>query len=75
MLAAKAPPRVVKFYPTADILAANHLRFYIYFERHMRGGNDLFKNLAILDERWLTDEIWNEEDNCLILYIHPGRIK
>lgn len=82
MLAAKAPPKVVKIYPTADILPANHLRFYIYFDRPMRGGKELFQHLAILDEKgmeieepWLVDEIWDEETNCLILYIHPGRIK
>src|SRR5204863_6629402 len=82
MLAAKAPPRVVKIYPTADVLPANHLRFYIYFDRPMRGGKELFRHLAILDDKgkeveepWLVDEIWDEENNCLILYIHPGRIK
>jgi hypothetical protein len=82
MPAAKAPPRVVKIYPTADVLPANHLRFYIYFDRPMRGGKELFQHLAILDEKgkeidepWLVDEIWDEENYCLILYIHPGRIK
>jgi hypothetical protein len=80
--AAKAPPRVVKIYPTADVLPANHLRFYIYFDRPMRGGKELFRHLAILDEKgneidepWLVDEIWDEANNCLILFIHPGRIK
>jgi hypothetical protein len=81
-LVAKAPPRVVKIYPSADVLPANHLRFYIYFDRPMRGGTQLFQHLVILDEQgkeidepWLVDEIWDEENNCLILYIHPGRIK
>jgi hypothetical protein len=81
-LAAKDPPRVVKIHPTADVLPANHLRFYIYFDRPMRGGKELFKHLAIVDhkgneieEPWLVDEIWDEANNCLILYIHPGRIK
>jgi hypothetical protein len=80
--AAKAPPRVVKIYPTADVLPANHLRFFIFFDRPMRGGKELFKHLAILDDKgkeidepWLVDEIWDEANNCLILYIHPGRIK
>lgn len=80
--AAKAPPRVVKIYPTADVLPANHLRFYIHFDRPMRGGRNLFKHLVLLDENrkeidapWLDDEIWDEDNNCLILYIHPGRIK
>jgi hypothetical protein len=79
---AKPPPRVVKIYPSADVLPANHLRFYIYFDRPMRGGTKLFQHLAIIDDKgkeadepWLVDEIWDEENNCLILYIHPGRIK
>jgi hypothetical protein len=81
-LAAKPPPTVIKIYPSADVLPANHLRFYIYFDRPMRGGKELFKHLVILDEKgkeieepWLVDEIWDEENNCLILFIHPGRIK
>jgi hypothetical protein len=80
--AAKTPPRVVKIYPTADTLPANLLRFYIYFDRPMRGGKELFQHLAILDDKgntvddpWLVDEIWDEDNHCLILYIHPGRIK
>jgi hypothetical protein len=82
MAAAKTPPRVVMIYPTADVLPANQLRFYIHFDRPMRGGKELFKHLAILDDKgeeieapWLVDEIWDDENNCLILYIHPGRIK
>lgn len=81
-LEAKSPPRVVKIYPSADVLPANHLRFYIHFDRPMRGGKELFQHLAILDEKgkeieepWLVDEIWDEANHCLILFIHPGRIK
>jgi hypothetical protein len=81
-LAAKDPPKIVKLYPSADVLPANQLRFYIYFDRPMRGGKELFKHLVLLDEKgkeidepWLVDEIWDEENHCLILYIHPGRIK
>jgi hypothetical protein len=78
-----APPAVVeKIYPSSDVLPANHLRFYIYFSRPMRGGKDLFKHLHILDDKgkevrdpWLIEELWDETENCLILYIHPGRIK
>ena len=64
------------------MLPANHLRFYIQFDRPMRGGKELFKQLALLDDRgkeveepWLVDEIWDEATNTLILFIHPGRIK
>jgi hypothetical protein len=79
---AKTPPKVVKIYPSADVLPANQLRFYIFFDRPMRGGKGLFKQIALVDDKgkeihdpWLLDEIWDQENNCLILYIHPGRIK
>jgi hypothetical protein len=76
------PPRVVKVYPTADVLPANVLRFVIYFSQPMRGGEEIFDQIRILgpdgkqiDEPWLLDEIWDEDGKCLIIYIHPGRIK
>src|SRR5262249_19833663 len=79
---AKTPPKVVRIFPTTDILPANHLKFYIYFDRPMRGGKELFKQIVLVDDKgkeisdpWLIDEIWDEENNCLIIYIHPGRIK
>jgi hypothetical protein len=75
-------PRVVKIYPTADVLPANVLRFVIYFSQPMRGGEEIFKQIQILgpdgrpiEDPWLLDEIWDEDDQCLIIYIHPGRIK
>ncbi|MBI1830258.1 MAG: hypothetical protein HYR84_02270 [Planctomycetes bacterium] len=78
----KSPPRVVKIYPTANVLPANHLKFYIYFDRPMRGGKEIFKQIVLVDDKgkeiedpWLLDEIWDEENNCLIIFIHPGRIK
>ena len=78
----KTPPKVVKIYPTAGVLPANNLRFYICFDRPMRGGKELFQQIVLVDDRgkvvddpWLIDEIWDEENNCLIIYIHPGRIK
>jgi hypothetical protein len=80
--AAKAAPKVVKIYPTASVLPANHLKFYIYFDRAMRGGKELFHQIVLVDDKgkeiedsWLIDEIWDEETHCLIIYIHPGRIK
>jgi hypothetical protein len=73
---------VVKVYPTADVLPANHLKFYVYFSQPMRGGQEIFKQIEILDaegnvvdEPWLTDELWDETGRVLIIYIHPGRIK
>lgn len=75
-------PKVASIYPSARVLPANQLRFYIYFDRSMRGGRDLFNHLRLLNQAgseieapWLEDEIWDEQNNCLVLYIHPGRIK
>jgi hypothetical protein len=78
-----APAAVVeKVYPSGDILPANHLRFYFYFSRPMRGGPEVFDQIQILDAQgypvnapWLRDELWDETGQRLILYIHPGRIK
>jgi hypothetical protein len=48
----------------------------------MRGGKELFNLIELVDDKgnviydpWLREEIWDEENNCLIIYIHPGRIK
>jgi hypothetical protein len=64
------------------VLSANVLRFTIYFSQPMRGGQEIFQQIRILgpdgkqiDEPWLLDEIWDEDEQCLIIYIHPGRIK
>jgi hypothetical protein len=80
---APAPPALVdRVYPTGDVLPANHLRFYVYFSRPMRGGAKLFEHFRILDahgkevaDPWLHDELWFDGGCVLILYIHPGRIK
>lgn len=74
--------QVVKIVPAGDVLPANHLRFYIYFSRPMRGGSEIFKQIRLVDDKgqtildpWLLDELWDAEGKMLILYIHPGRIK
>ncbi|MGF1578739.1 MAG: Ig-like domain-containing protein [Gemmataceae bacterium] len=76
------PTKIVKVYPTANVLPANHLRFYIHFSGPMRGGEEIFRQIQILDAKgkavhdpWLHDELWDQKDKKLILYIHPGRIK
>jgi hypothetical protein len=73
---------VAKIYPTAEVLPANVLRFTIHFSQPMRGGKEIFKQIEILDADgnvvdapWLTDEMWDETGQILIIYIHPGRIK
>lgn len=77
------PPAVVeKVYPTAKELPANCLRFYIHFSKPMRGGQDLFDQIYLVDDKgnkvhdpWLRDELWDATERMLVLYIHPGRIK
>lgn len=80
--AATPPAAVARVYPTAAVLPANHLRFFIHFSAPMRGGKAIFDQIRILDARgnaiedpWLRDELWDETGKMLILYIHPGRIK
>lgn len=79
---AELPTEIARVYPTADVLPANHLRFFIHFSAPMRGGKDIFDQIRILDasgnaveDPWLRDELWDESGRLLILYIHPGRIK
>ena len=76
------PPQVVAVWPTGDMLPANHLRFHIEFSAVMRGGEDIFDQIELLDDKgrpvvdpWLHEELWNEAGTHLTLYIHPGRIK
>ncbi len=73
---------VTKVYPTAAVLPANQLRFYIHFSQPMRGGKDIFDEIYLVDGKgkivtdpWLREELWDEKDQRLLLYIHPGRIK
>jgi hypothetical protein len=73
---------VVSAWPAADVLPANHLRFYLQFSRPMRGGSDIFQQISLLDaegkviaDPWLPDELWSDDGTLLTLYIHPGRIK
>jgi hypothetical protein len=80
---AAAPAAEVKgVWPPGDVLPANHLRFYIQFSRPMRGGDELYDHIYLLDSEgnkvtspWLPDELWDETGTILTLYIHPGRIK
>lgn len=79
----KTPPATVTgLWPTAETLPANHLRFYIHFSRPMRGGQEIFDQIQLLDgdgkkieDPWLRDELWDATGTLLVLYIHPGRIK
>jgi hypothetical protein len=77
-----AAPVVTDVYPRADVLPANNLKFYIHFSRPMRGGKAIFEYIYLEDEEgnrlsapWLDDEIWDDDNQRLLIFIHPGRIK
>jgi len=76
------PPEVVGVYPTADVLPANLLKFYLHFSYPMRTGPTVFEQIQLLDGKgvpiqdpWRRTELWNDDDTRLTLWIHPGRIK
>lgn len=73
---------VEKVYPSADVLPANQLKFYIHFSRPMREGKEVFDRIKLLDaggktiaEPWRRTELWSADNRRLTLWIHPGRIK
>lgn len=76
-----APPRITAIYPTAHVLPANHLKFYLHFSQPMRQGVFL-QYCRLLDdhdqpvlEPFRETELWNEEGTRLTLWFHPGRQK
>jgi hypothetical protein len=79
----KTPPPVVeRIFPTADVLPANHLKFYIHFSRPMREGREIFDRIRLLGpegkevgDPWRFTELWSEDNRRLTLWIHPGRVK
>ncbi|GIW79365.1 MAG: hypothetical protein KatS3mg105_1172 [Gemmatales bacterium] len=78
----QAASQVVAIYPSADILPANQLKFYIHFSKPMREGRDIFDHFTLLDENgkpvydpWRRTELWSADRKRLTLWIHPGRVK
>jgi hypothetical protein len=82
--AADSPPtpRVEAIYPSAAVLPANHLKFYIHFSVPMRQGVFL-DHCKLLDDRgriviaepFRETELWSEDGQRLTLWLHPGRQK
>lgn len=77
-IAAAEPLRV---FPTAEVLPANHLKFYVHFPEPMREGVFL-EHCALLDERgkpvlepFRETELWSDDRRRLTLWLHPGRQK
>ncbi len=74
--------RVIGVYPSADVLPANLLKFYIHFSAPVREGREIFEHVSLVDELgvpiaapWLLTELWSADARRLTLRIHPGRVK
>ena len=73
---------ITAVFPSADVLPANSLKFYIHFSRPMREGRAIFDRIHLLNEEgktvfdpWRRTELWTEDARRFTLWIHPGRIK
>lgn len=74
---------VLLFYPSADTVPQNLLKFYLAFSKPMQEGNALENILLIRNEKDtirdafldLQPELWNKEGTVLTLWFDPGRIK
>jgi hypothetical protein len=75
--------RVEQVYPSANVLPANLLRFYIQFSGPMRRG-DAWNHIRLLDRSAkpldlpfleLDQELWDGEARRLTVLFDPGRIK
>jgi hypothetical protein len=79
---AAPPTRVERVYPSADVLASNNLRLFIYFSAPMSRG-EVAAHLHILDSagKELKDvllpgqELWDPNNQRLTMTFDPGRIK
>jgi hypothetical protein len=74
---------VARIYPSAKVLPANLLKFYLHFSAPMRRGH-IYEHIQLLDEAGqivelpfleIDEELWNPEMTRLTLFIDPGRIK
>lgn len=75
--------KVVRVYPTADVLPSNALRMYIHFSAPMSRG-EAWKHIHVLDESGTSielpflvvdQELWDPMYQRLTLLFDPGRIK
>ena len=79
----QATTRVTRVYPSAGVLPANALKFYIYFSAPMRRG-DSWTHLHLLREDGtrveypfleLDQELWDRDYRRFTVLFDPGRIK
>jgi hypothetical protein len=69
--------------PTADVLPANQLKFYVHFSAPMSAG-EAYRRVHLLDDAGrevpraflrIDEELWDEHRRRFTLILDPGRIK
>ena len=77
------PPRLVRAYPSRNVLPENQLKFYLHFSAPMSRGES-YQNIHLLradgsevDMPFLRlgEELWDETGRRFTLFFDPGRIK
>jgi hypothetical protein len=78
-----AAPVLTEIYPTQDTVPMNLLKVYLKFSKPMRSGEAL-KHIVLTRTNGdtakgvfldLQQELWNEDQTILTLWLDPGRIK
>jgi hypothetical protein len=74
--------RVVRVYPSTDVLPSNELKLYIYFSAPMSRGEAgerihlVDENGKVLEDVFLpAEELWDPNNQRLTVIFDPGRIK
>lgn len=75
--------RVERIYPSTDRIPQNQLKFYFHFSVPMSRG-DAYRRIALFDEAGVKiqlpflevdQELWNQDNRRLTVFLDPGRIK
>jgi len=78
-----ASTRVEHVYPSADVLPANELKFYVVFSASMARG-EAWHHIHLLESNGsevhspfleINQELWNRDNTRLTVLFDPGRIK
>jgi len=75
-------PTLASIFPSASVLPANHLKFYLNFSEPMQRG-DIFQYFSLFDlttsqtvpRPFRHTELWSNDNRRLTLWFHPGRQK
>lgn len=79
----KDQAKLLRIFPTANILPENLLRFYFYFQTPMQ-QEEALKHIKLIDDQGNIDdqvfmkfkeELWSNDGKRLTLLFDPGRIK